>query len=284
MTPRLALVTAADLPRPDPETWRLVQELDRRGLEHRTVAWTEEGVDWSAFDLVVCRTPWNYWDDPAGFAAWARRVAATTRLENPVEVISWNIHKRYLVDLAERGVPTIETHVVAAGEDGASVLASFGRGEVVVKPAISAGAFGALRAAADSPEAARHVAELADRGDVLVQPFHEGILEAGECSLVLFDHQLSHAVRKVAAGEDYRVQSHYGGTVHDHAPSPAELALADAALAAAPARTAYARVDMVGGPHQPVLMELEVIEPELFLAADGAAARFADVLVERAAR
>jgi glutathione synthase/RimK-type ligase-like ATP-grasp enzyme len=145
---------------------------------------------------------------------------------------------------------------------------------------VSVGAVGASRVAARSADASTHLAGLAEVGDVLVQPFEPAVLD-GERSLLYFDGELSHAVRKVPAAGDYRVHIEYGGTVESYAPTPAERAVAAAALAAAPGPLAYARVDLVTTARGPAIMELELIEPALFLRTDdAAAARFAASLVE----
>jgi glutathione synthase/RimK-type ligase-like ATP-grasp enzyme len=152
---------------------------------------------------------------------------------------------------------------------------------VVIKPAVSGGAVGTERFPVTSPEAAAHVTRLAADGDVLVQPFVPGVTE-GETSLVYFDGDLSHAVRKVPAAGDYRVHDHHGGTLHPHVATAAEQEVAEQTLAAAPATTAYARIDLVAGPDGPLVMEAELIEPELFLPHDPASVhRFARVLARR---
>jgi glutathione synthase/RimK-type ligase-like ATP-grasp enzyme len=127
------------------------------------------------------------------------------------------------------------------------------------------------------------LADLAGRGDVLVQPFIDTVPGSGETSLIFFDGQFSHAVRKLPAAGDFRVQEHYGGTVAVHDPSPAEMTVAQSALDAAPEASTYARIDLVGDPDAPLLMEAELIEPFLFLGShEPATARFAEVLAARA--
>jgi glutathione synthase/RimK-type ligase-like ATP-grasp enzyme len=151
-------------------------------------------------------------------------------------------------------------------------------GSVVIKPAVSVGAIGALRDAAASETAAAHLRGLVESGDALIQPFEPGVVD-GEVSLVYFGGEYSHAVRKVPADGDYRVQVFYGGLVEPHVATDAERRAAEAALAAVPADLAYARVDLVPTSRGPVLMELELIEPQLFLDEPGDPAdTFADHL------
>jgi glutathione synthase/RimK-type ligase-like ATP-grasp enzyme len=153
----------------------------------------------------------------------------------------------------------------------------------VIKPAVSVAAIGAVRAAAASETAAAHLRGLVESGDALIQPFEPGVAE-GEVSLMYFGGDYSHAVRKIPADGDYRVQVFYGGLVEPHVAADAERQVAEAALAAVPAELAYARVDLVPTSRGPVLMELELIEPQLFLDEPGEpAAAFADHLVSIAA-
>lgn len=281
--PDLALVTATRMPKPDPESGLLVAALSQLGLEATILAW-DRPCDWSAFGLVVSRTPWDYFHRVHEFLAWARAVASVTVLLNPVETIVWNAHKSYLLDLESAGVPIVPTVLVgrrAGAEEQDAALSRFA--ESVIKPAVAGGALGALRVGAQSGAgAAEHLRSLLAGEDALVQPFMAGVQDDGETSLVFFDGQFSHAVRKIPAVGDFRVHQHYGGTLVGHDPAPEELAVAVAALAVAPAPCAYARIDLVPGPSGPAVMEAELIEPELFLGSDPEApGRYARCLAGR---
>lgn len=277
--PRIALVTGAEMAKPDPETHYLVAALAQLGVAADIVPW-DAPVDWAAWPLVVVRTPWDYFRRLPEFLAWAERTRRLARFVNPYEVIDWNSHKQYLRGLAEAGIATVPTLWLDHGcGDARARLAARGWGEVVVKPAVSIGAIGALRAAALDPACLEHLDRLVAEGDVMVQPFVASVAEAGEVSLVYFGGRFSHAIRKQPAPGDFRVQDMYGGTVHPHQPTGAELAVADAVLARTPAPTTYARIDLVEFAGAPALMEAELIEPELFLGATPEAAmNFARVL------
>ena len=256
------LLTGESMPKPDPETHLLTAELDRQGIGHRVLPWTDPEVGAGA-DLVVVRTPWDYIHRCGEFLDVCRGVAAPVL--NQPEVLAWNSHKGYLVELAAAGVPVVPTRLVRAG--GEAALAD-GEHEaaLVVKPAVSSGSRGAGRFEAGDPGAAAHLAELVAGGDALVQPYVASVAERGERSLIFFGGRFSHAVDKVPAAGDYRVQEMYGGTYREHDPTAAETAAAQSALAAAPAHDLlYARVDMVEAADGPQVMELELIEPELFL-------------------
>lgn len=280
--PRIALVTGAAMPKPDPESHLLVAALRRLDIDAELLPW-DGPTDWAAYPLVALRTPWDYFQRLDEFLGWCRRTAAATRLLNPLPVIEWNSHKRYLAELAAAGLPTVPTlHLPRGCPDGIEQVLARDWPQVVVKPAVSIGAIGTLRCAAGAPVCQTHLNALLTDGDVLVQPFVESIASHGEASLIYFGGRYSHAIRKRPKPGDFRVQDLYGGSIGPHAPDAAEIETADAALAAVPAPTAYARIDLVRHAGQPAIMEIELIEPELFLGATpDAADRFAAALGER---
>jgi hypothetical protein len=281
--PDVILVTGADMPRPDEESPLLVTALAKLGLRAEIRVWREAGP-WGDAALVVCRTPWDYFARVDEFLAWADGVARTTRLENPAPLVRWNAHKSYLSDLSGAGVPVVSTVLVPREADAGARAEALGPGgEFVIKPAVGGGAIGARRGQAEDPAMIKHLAELAGRGDVLIQPFIGSVPGRGETSLIFFDGDFSHAVRKVPAPGDFRVQEEYGGTVAAHDPSPPEMVVARSVLDAAPEASTYARIDLVGDPDAPMLMEAELIEPFLFLGSHApAVGRFAEVLAARA--
>ena len=277
--PRIAVVNSLAYAEHDPEAPLVVEALREAGARADLHAW-DATVDWSGYALVVVRSPWDYFDHLDRFLRWVDEVAAATRIVNPASVIRWNSHKGYLAEMGERGVPVLPTILLAGGTtDAAERLADCGWADVVVKPAVDGGARQALRADPCSPGAAAHVERLVAGGDVVVQPYAPQI-KVGETSLLFFGGAFSHAVRKVPAEGDYRVQAHHGGTEHPHAPSAAELETARRAMGCAPGPLTYARVDLIDVDGVPTLMELEVIEPDLFLRLDDRAlGRFADAVL-----
>ncbi|KAA6182057.1 hypothetical protein F2Q65_18530 [Thiohalocapsa marina] len=282
--PHIALVTGATMAKPDPETHLLVDALAQLGLGADVLPWNS-AQDWAAYPLVVVRTPWDYFRHLDAFMAWTMRTSALTQLVNPTAVIAWNSHKCYLRELAAGGIATVPTLWFERGAPTPCArLTTQGWDVVVVKPAVSIGAIGALRSKAADPACCAHLEHLVAAGDVMVQPFVRSIVEAGEVSLIYFGGVFSHAICKRPAAGDYRVQDMYGGSVHAHTPTAAERSLAEAVLEHAPAATTYARVDLVRHEGRPVLMELEAIEPELFLGATpDAAANFAAELARQLA-
>lgn len=286
MTTRIALATAAEFPDLDEDGPVLVDALARHGVEAVPAVWTDETVDWSAYELVVVRSTWDYSPRRAEFLAWAKRVAAVTRLANSAEVLEWNTDKGYLRALTDAGLPVVPTDWLDPGDSFVPPV----QGEYVVKPAVSAGSRDTNRyRAGDHDElAASHAGALLAAGrTVMVQPYLHEIDTAGETALLFFAGEFSHAIRKGAlltpamapvAGA-YKPEE-----IVPREPSPVELEVAelvlDALSALAPASRAdllYARIDLVPGHDGPTLIELELAEPSMFLLDDGASgARAAD--------
>lgn len=293
---RVALASYAQLPELNADDRLLLAALRAAGALAEPAVW-DAPRDWARFDVVVVRSCWDYHRRWAEFLAWIDRVtAAGARLVNPAPVLRWNGDKRYLGELAAAGVhvvPTAPVEPPAPGHPAPSlgdVLRARGWDEAVVKPAVSASAHATWRTGLDrAPRDEGRFAALlgaAPRG-LLVQPFVEEVVADGEWSLVFLGSRFSHAVRKQSAAGDFRVQAEFGGRA-DAAVPPQGLATdARAALVAATRAAgvtdgaiAYARVDGVARAGRLLLMELECIEPQLYLrtAAD-AAARLAELVL-----
>jgi glutathione synthase/RimK-type ligase-like ATP-grasp enzyme len=245
-----------------------------------TVAWDDPCVEWGSFDLVLVRSTWDYVPKLEAFRSWIDRTGRVTRLVNPPATLHWNLHKRYLIELAGCGVPVVPTTLLAAQDRAEWARLAAGHAEIVLKPAESAGSFGTVRIpGADHARAASHLADHAGR-DFLVQPFLPSVLDRGETNLVYLGGAFSHAVRKGARWDGQAEQSR--GLVD---PEPAELAVAaqvlDAVRTLGHGTPAYARIDLaIGRDGSPVLMELELAEPSLFLdRVQGAADRLLDALL-----
>jgi hypothetical protein len=276
----------------DPDDRPLAAALRGRGLRTAVAAWDDPGFAWDRARLVLLRNPWDYFHRPAAFLDWAGRVAAATRLWNPLPAVRWNLHKGYLAELAERGAPVVPTVVLPRtgppgdGPGGAllhDLLADRGWERAVVKPAISADSWETKVVPLD--EAARGQREL-DRlrseRDVLVQPFLPSVETTGERCLVFLDGVFSHAVRKNSLTRGGRWAGEPEGRPVEATAD--ELEAARTVLAAAGfADLLYARVDLVrDGDGRPLLLELELIEPTLFLADHPAGlARLLDALERR---
>ncbi|MGB3271243.1 MAG: hypothetical protein WBA65_14955 [Rhodanobacter sp.] len=285
---RLALATCAARARVDPDDAHLAATLERLGLPPTVCVWNDAQVDWSAFDLVLIRTIWDYHRHHAAFGQWLDRLDRLgVATMNDSRLLRWNSDKRYLAELDRLGVATIPSRL-ARGSELARVLASMPGASVVVKPTISGGAWQTLRGEVGDEAFAAAVAQLPPTMDYLVQPYLPEIASAGEWSLLYFGGEYSHAVIKHPAAGDYRVQDEHGGRSHPATPDAATRAAAGRALAALTGAghdvPAYARVDGVVSGGRFVLMELELIEPSLFLAAQPLAAeRLAHLLARHPA-
>ncbi len=254
-------------------------------MSHRVVDWDDAGIDWAGFALVVVRSVWDYTRRRGELLDWAARVAALAPLANPPEILRWNSDKRYLLDLARAGVPVVPTTIAAPGEPVA-----WPEGEVVVKPTVSAGSIDTDRyPRARRAEARAHVARLhADGRTAMVQPYLSAVESRGETALVFLDGAMVHAVRKGPMLMPGLVT--VGGLFVEEDIRPAmagsaERRVAEQTLAAIPGRDApllYARVDVVfSDDGEPLVLELELVEPSLFLAY---APGVADALVRAIAR
>ena len=285
---RVALVTCAGLPDLDPDDRLLLEPLAALGVGADAVVWDDAGVNWGAYDLVVLRSAWDYARRRDEFVAWARTVS---RLANPAEVVAWNTDKRYLGELLSAGVPVVPTEWIAP----ADAWSLPGRGEWVIKPAVSAGSLDTGRYDTADPShrelAAAHVARLQRAGRlVMVQPFLPSVDTRGETSLLFLGGEYSHAVRKgpMLNGPDAEVDGLYKEEdIQPRQPSEAEVRVGTQALAAVAVgagRLLYARVDLIASrDDEPLLIELELTEPSLFLGtAPGAPERFARAIAAAA--
>jgi glutathione synthase/RimK-type ligase-like ATP-grasp enzyme len=278
----VVLATCAELPLLHPDDQPLLNALAERDVPVRILAWDDPSVDWAAAALVVVRSTWDYVPRREEFVAWARRVEDVATLWNPADVIEWNTDKAYLRAMADAGVATVPTRWLRPGSNVSlsDVLNESGWEHAVVKPAVSASAEGTIRL--HRREAVRqqpHLDRLLARGTVLVQPYLNRIESAGEISVVWVDGAVTHAVRKRPRSGDFRVQEEFGGS-EEAMPIDEGLArAAEDALAHAGA-CRYARVDLVEGPAgERWLIELELVEPQLFLRHSAAAtARMADAI------
>ena len=257
-----------------------VAALKSEGIPVHAVRWDDADADWLAYALVVIRTPWDYFRRLPEFLRWLDQLEALgAPVHNPIPVLRENLDKAYLLRLLEQGVAVTPTALVPRGlaPSLTALLAQRDWEEAVVKPAVSAAAFETWRVSRSSVERAQsHFAALVADRDVLVQPYLSEIAEGGEWSLVFFHGEFSHALRKFPATGDFRVQQYHGGSLSQATATPELIATAKELLAHVPGPLLYARVDGVMTGDAFLLMELELIEPELFLRTDPAApARFA---------
>ena len=239
--------------------------------------WTE-AANADDFDLLMPLVAWGY---HLRYGKWLALLDTlerrSTPLANQVSLLRWNSDKSYLEELDRSGIASVPSLTVSELDEAHldEARAQFGCDTLVVKPLVSASAYGTYRLSHADP-----VPDEVRGWRMLVQPWIEAIVDSGEWSLIFFESAFSHAVAKVPIPGEFRVQPEYGGIIERCDPPEGAIALAEAALAAAPAPSTYARVDIVeanGGGLQ--VIELELIEPALFLDhATDAAPRFAEAV------
>jgi len=285
---KLAFTTCAGLPSLSQDDTLAIAPLRDRGIEVVPWIWDDPAPP-SGLTAVIHRSCWDYHQKPDAFLRWIDALAASGLPSfNSAPILRWNLDKRYLHELAVSGVAIPRTAWIAEGErvDLAALLRAHDLDEVVIKPQVSLSAFATFRAS--RADAAAHQPALdalvAERG-MMVQAFLPEITSGGELSLIFFDGQFSHAVRKRPRAGDFRVQEDHGGVRELLDASPSQIAAAARVLAAVPEPLLYARVDVVETSKGLVLMELEVLDPSLFLAmSPGAPERFADSIARAVQR
>lgn len=289
MVTAIALATCAALPDLDPDERLVIGPLEARGASVMPAVWDDARIDWNRFDLVVIRSTWDYTSRRGAFVSWARSVP---RLVNPADIVEWNTDKRYMADLAAAGLPVVPTKWIS-DPDHAVLPTS---GVWVLKPAVGAGSLDAGRFDLDDAHerdmAHAHALRLVTAGQtVMVQPYLHAIDERGETGIVFTGGEFSHAIGKGAMLNGERKEQATGlyveETIEPRTPTAEELDVARRTLEVAlrrQSRLAYARVDLVPGAEgAPVVVELELTEPSLFMAtAAGSAERFAEVIVRLA--
>lgn len=283
--PRIAIATCAGYEDLKVDDALLGEALQERGCEAISVVWDRDEPRWSGFDLCLVRSTWDYHDKHEEFLAWTRRVEAGTVLHNPAALIAWNSDKTYLRELAKAGAPTVPTVWVERddGVDLEQTLAKRGWEEVVIKPVVDLGAKNLHRVRASSGEAQDALDTVLSRHDAMVQPFLPSLETEGETSLVYINGTFTHAVRKRPAAGDFRVQSIWGGTFERIEPTTSQTEIAEQAITQLDEAPLYARIDLVTDPAgEPSLIELELIEPNLYLGTNPpAAARLANAVLSQ---
>jgi len=257
-----------------------------KGWQTHHVSWRDEQVDWHQFEVVIVRSTWDYQQHCEAFVARLRQIeASSASLENPLNVMLWNIDKVYLKDLAQQQVPVVPTLWQDSYTSNAlnQAFAHFDCDTLIAKPTISANADDTFRIERSQKEHFESVlAEcFADR-EYMLQPFLPAVLEPGEVSLFYFANNYSHAILKTPKANDFRVQEEHGGQLTSISPSEDMFAVAERTLNALPDDTLYARIDLIDTDQGLCVMEVELIEPSLYFNMDSQSAqRFVDAFCQK---
>lgn len=277
------LVTFEEMPAGDVDDQQLIPELEALGISAQFVIWDDPTVDWSKADLAVIRSTWDYFLKYPDFLHWLDTVSRQTRLMNPVETIKWNLHKAYQQELIRQGVRCVETVWVRENTsmDITELIKQHHWNRFVIKPAISAASYATRRFTINElQQAQQHLNTFGANADMMIQPYLKSFDTQGETSLMFFNRVFSHAVQRQAALNASDPLSGYNEliTVPESAIQFAHqiLSLIDADLL-------FARVDIsLGENHDHTLLELELVEPSLFLSyCDGAASKFVRVIADQ---
>ena len=287
--PVIALATCRRLADLHADDRLLAAELEQAGFATRPLVWDDSEQRLDDVSAVIVRTCWDYHFRPQQFLAWAQELGSHgVQLFNPVATLLWNLDKRYLRELELAGVAIPET---AWFEPRASavlgnVMQDCGWNTAVLKPTVSATAWNTFLVTQATARALQgKFKEMLASGAVMLQRFVENITTSGEWSFIFFDRQFSHAILKRPRGGDFRVQTEFGGTLEcDIIPPGALIEQAQAILRHVSVPWLYARVDAVEVSGHLCLMEIELIEPALFLNSSPVAARFAHAVAAAVVR
>jgi glutathione synthase/RimK-type ligase-like ATP-grasp enzyme len=293
VTRAVALVSARAAHGLDEDMPPLLAAFAAAGARAEIAAWDDPAVEWARFDAALLRSAWDYAERRGEFLAWADETAARTALFNPIPVLRWNSDKHYLRDLMRAGLPVVPTSYAESAGDAPRVLADFlaqhDARELVVKPAIGAGARGARRHdRSATSQTLAHVLSLLDTGrSVMLQPYLEEVDLRGESALMFIDGRFSHAIRKgplLPAGAPATAGLFAPEDISRRIPEGDELAVAERVMAQLPFDTLlYGRVDLVrDAAGRPCVLELELTEPSLYFSYEPpAAARFVSATLSR---
>jgi len=278
--PLIALATCRRLADLHPDDRLLAAQLEQLGFATKPIVWDDSEQSLDNVMAVIVRSCWDYQFRPQQFLAWAERIGSSgVQLFNPVATLRWNHDKRYLCELASLGVTVPETAWFEPGASAAleHVMEEHGWKKSVLKPAVSATAWNTfLVTPASAASLQTKFDEILASSAVMVQRFIENITSSGEWSFIFFRNRFSHAILKRPCDGDFRVQTEFGGTIEPNiAPPPALIEEAGSILDHVRAQWLYARVDAVEVAGHLCLLEIELIEPALFLHDSRIAAKFA---------
>lgn len=243
--------------------------LTELGISHEIQPWSDLSVDWSSYTHLLIKSTWDYFDYYPEFLDWIEKIKALgIPVLNDLDVVKWNSDKRYLLEIEAKGFPTIAGVLLEKGSKPTldQIQKMVSSDTIVVKPLVSGGAKNTLKIPVEEwPKFEEKVTQLVKEEAFLAQPFVKEVAEVGEFSLIFFNQQFSHAVLKTPAKSDFRVQHYFGGTIQVIQPDFNLLKLAQKLIDTFGKGTLYGRVDgvLIDGVFH--LMELELIEPYLFL-------------------
>lgn len=254
--------------------------LQELGWQVDDVCWRNQHVNYNDYDLIIVRSTWDYQAHPQAFLTTLKQIeASSAQLHNSFSLMQWNFSKDYLKDLAQKGVPILPT--IWLDEFDASevqkAFSHFQAAQIIIKPLVSANADFTYRLSEEDLLFQQQGIKDALLGrKIMVQKFEKSIIEQGECSLFYFSGDYSHAINKMPAKGDFRVQEEHGGQLVSVTPTNTMFELAEKTLQALPEIPLYARIDILDTALGLAIIEVELIEPSLYFNMDeDSALRFA---------
>lgn len=245
----------------------LFEPLEELGWSVEEIPWNRSNVEWGRFDAVVIRSTWDYQDTPETFLSTLEEIESVTRLYNPVGICRWNLNKRYLVDLQNKGVHIVPTHWLKGLTKPSieSVFQNSTAKRLVAKPLVGANADDTFVLESKNSASWNDAMCVFEDREAMVQPFIDSIQVEGEYSLFYFGGNYSHAIVKRPADGDFRVQEEHGGIISPVHPAEDLVHTGNQAIEAIEKTLLYARVDLVRlKSGHPALIEMELIEPSLY--------------------
>lgn len=260
---KIALVTAKHIPQGAEDTNRLMNHIHDRDWISELVIWNDPKVNWQQYDIVFLHTAWDYILHEDEFRRWIQKLSSYVSFINPTELVLWNIDKRYLFDLQKNGVNLPDTRCFDTGNELLERKNSY---PIVIKKVVSAGGRGNWLCHDRKELSAIIQQENLCEQPVLVQNYEPSIMTKGEYSTIYLDNIYQFTILKLPKEGEFRVQSQYGGIEQLVIPDKHMIDFTDNVLAALPSRSKYARVDFILDEQDTAkLMEVELIEPDLFL-------------------
>jgi glutathione synthase/RimK-type ligase-like ATP-grasp enzyme len=269
----VALVTCREALGIDYDMPLLLEAVRATGVAVDEVCWDDESIDWSTYNHIVIRSTWDYHRRYDEFMHWVRTVSAVSTISNSVDVITWNTDKHYLAEVAEMGLPVVPTVFIEPGQEDwlEYVLELLTQGDVVVKPAISAGSNDTERHS-NIDTAQKHVSELLSaQRSVMLQPYMADVDVESETGLVFIDSKFSHAFAKgplLAQAKNMSGGLYAEEEIGVRQPTAEQLLIGERAVKWLTSRFGnllYARVDLLPTAQGPVIIEIELTEPSLYL-------------------
>jgi len=263
---KLALLTCSKLPELLEADRLLIPLFQEKGHEIKIAIWEDTNLNWNNFDYLIFRNTWDYYEKEITFKAWLHKLEnQKIKTLNSLSLIQWNLHKFYLKELEEKGIPILKTFFLEKGKPFDFDTIPNDWRELVLKPAFSAGSYLTVKFKREDWKSIMiQYTEHFKNKDFLLQAFSPEIQTYGETSLIFFNGTFSHAINKKPKENDFRVQVQYGGVYTSFEPEPALILQAEIVVKALPYESMYARVDGIVKNGILELMEVELIEPDLY--------------------